>query len=120
MPQFPVCHKERVGAEADRPRSPAQGITFLTAMIWESHDDADFYEPGANSAKITAPLMFHLEKAYDKTVMEEGSQSLLARKLNQRKEFLLTLFRKQYNPTPPYWTWWGTQRQDTPLGSNVT
>lgn len=88
-------------------------------MIWESHDDADFYEPGANSAKITAPLMSHLENAYEKTVREEGSQSLLARKLKQRKEFLLTMFYKQYDPVPHYWTWWGAQRQRA-LGSNIT
>lgn len=105
MPQFPVCHKERVGAEADRPRSPAPSITFLTAMIWEFRDDADFYEPVANSGEITAMLMSHLQNAYDRTVREEGSQSLLARKLKQRKEFLRTLFHRQSDAPPPYWTW---------------
>lgn len=110
---FPVNPRER-----GMPRS----ITFLSAMIWESRDDASFYDPGANNPAITAALYYDLGKLYDKAVREEGPQSLLARKLKLRREFLETQSNKQRAAEPPYWTWWGAQRPrgQRALGSNVS
>lgn len=80
-------------------------------MIWSPPPNPHQFEPGANHMSIGATLFSKIVAAAAE-VEAVDPHSPLAKDLRNRGWFLAQMFNvEQIDLSPPFWTWWGTERR---------
>lgn len=88
-------------------------------MIWSTPtSNIEQFEPGANHP-VPGELLYDALQKKAIQLRRADPHSGFANELFHRDDFLLGLFTdKQWDLLPPWWTWWGTERQ-RPWGANT-